>query len=1296
MTYLQQQQQQHQHQHHQQLQQLQQQQQQYQLQYQQQQQQPPPLPPQVLASQYQSNNKQQSRQLARSPAVPHKQRYHQEKLDKTHRRLPNNGTPTPQLQPYMTQGDVAHATTRIGTRTPHSSRDQTKEDEPTTVQKSHMERLVKHDQALNSDLNHLRAQNNQDTEKGGRDGSSNEDDDDYEEEEDDDDDEEYDEDDDSVYSDEVIDDSENEDLDSYSEYESDSEHTEVERPQNNPQIIHPNERQNSTAPHRPNINNDSQRSRHEIAQQPVIVSGPKIMNGCNGVLYHSSADNNYDVVNGSGNNKNNINSKERNHIDSSPIHIAHELMPVKQEASSSLTSPPQRVSLGFEPSPLSKEIAGLSLRESKPVAKAHDPDAKARMALHVDEDEEDGEEYDDDYDDEGSEYDEDEDEDEDYSYSEDEGEDEESVSEYQYSGEDGGSKARTLAKTKNSHAGQHPHSGYHYRPRLDANYLQKMAITKQVVRRSSLTALLGVVTQPEVTHKNYTIHSTGSPLGQNHHHHHQRHHNATNRRPMLSGIWTDTDPSKQVLPAQNPVVGDMASKVNRTNDHVRATPESMNVTSEGQQQQQQKLQLRQQQHPTLLAQPAINFVRNEISQEPHRPRRTDSGVEVKLSPRQSRESCSDSSSEEKKLHRFAVAHSIIESGNTLSPKLPPAVESNSTPCTAIGPHPRVRAKSEGDVPGQSTSLNGVTLNNSECSSTVVESSIVPVTRPPLKSSISCHTFPRAAGKRTGQKHVSWHHSLFPVERVLHVKPSVPSISTVSVESASATLSQLPTIPVMTRDKVESFHQSIRSLRTLSRIEIAKMSYKQQGRQELTSTVPISKSPQDSIPWWNPTHWLKGTVHIDKRHWKPDDSRESCAYCFEPFHRLTNPRHHCRKCGDLFCGKCASAEILMDAKNCVYVQQSQLARWSRRVDLQRHNLWIDTLPQLHPVRTAAETALVAGSGVLGVDGHGSVGHAGGNGVNTLGGVSMGHRGSNGSGSGSGRRGSWQMAPGASKKSRLSIFGLFGNGAQGTASGSASSDSSRGSLDITSAENIYANHYSHLQPHAQNAMNVTFSAGRRSSSSSILRNNPSTVSGQLMMTNGSLGSSESGLPALAMSRRMSSGGVGEVCLARICVGCERELLKPVPRCTSVAKYYGSLNSRAGQRPPPHGYSSLGPYMGRQHSGPLHPMDHEVDPNINGNYDYNNNGVRRHSPLRQVNYMTDSVQHEVPPNNESGYYNGGAGVGQGHHHHHNNHGRNSREEPVRPYGETRCQNNILTFQEQQLQYTQQTLGPLPRELC
>lgn len=500
--------------------------------------------------------------------------------------------------------------------------------------------------------------------------------------------------------------------------------------------------------------------------------------------------------------------------------------------------------------------------------------AKARMLPYVEDDAEDEDDYS------GEDDDEDEDED-DYSYSEDEDEeeeedeeDEDSSSEYHY-----GAKEDPANRTNKPRAlppGQYTRSIYsHYRPpRLDENYLRKRAITKQVVRRSSLTALLGEVSQPApppltLQAKNFTIHPTGSPLG---HHVHQSAQVA--RRPGLTDVWPAPGPFPELQSAHlqeehnglKPYSG--SSDSGRTTSTVSGPRPGSNLSE---------------QNRRLMLGP--NAAAAVLSQEPNRPRRTDSGVEVKGSPHQHRSSTSGSSdsrsSNERQPTRWADV-SVAES--SLSGQSSNGQGLSQIPTITIVPARRPRMKSEGDVPDvQESSSVGSSSNSLSTAPPNRATDVSQIVKQPLKSSISSHTFPRAAGKRVGRKHVSWHHSLFPTERVLRVKPSIPSLSNVAVESAEATLSQLPTIPVMARDNVKDFHQSIRSLRTLSRDEITKMSYKQQGRQQLTSTVPISKSANDASSWWSLSRWLKGPPTVDKRHWKVTTSFVIFMQCKRHLH-----------------------------------------------------------------------------------------------------------------------------------------------------------------------------------------------------------------------------------------------------------------------------------------------------------------------------------------------------------------------------------------------------------------------------
>ncbi|KAF9930813.1 hypothetical protein BGZ65_005157 [Modicella reniformis] len=843
--------------------------------------------------------------------------------------------------------------------------------------------------------------------------SSNEDDDScYDDDDDQVDDSEYSEDDDDDDDDELDEDSEMDD--SESDHESIvSVHTETVQSRNSP--AKPPSREVLPPPPPPPTevqpatrsiitSESSQTAQQQLLAQLTITAGAWSTTGSHCVSNHVSADKG-DLAN----NRSSTNTRR------------------EAAAAASGTEPlhaPPTIRVTTDPSPDTQAMPSPNARapvrpsqeqNGQPSAAIHQA-AKGRMVPYVHDQEED-EEDDEDYDEGSEEYDDEEDEEDDYSYSEDDGEDDEEEDEYHYGGaaqED--PKEKSAAKPRAPHSGYPRNTYHHYRPRLDENYLKKRAITKQVVRRSSLTALLGEASQPETVRKDHPIRPSGSAFVQ-----HQRHNGSSSRRPALQNVWADSN--TRVTAPRSGINNHAEAGTGNSDPSSRALLNSREST------------LVDTRHPSIV---------EHNAQESHQPRRTDSGVEVKVAPNQQRDPTSDSNPEKGQdlVSATVTVATELPSSSSSSTKAPASREM-STPSIVITLGSQSRIKSEGCSPKQGpqglcSSMGALVPAGSASapnSSQVCK---------PLKSSISCHTFPRASGKRVGQqKHVSWHYSLFPTQHALRVKPSVPSLSSVAAESAKATLSQLASIPVMTRDNVKDYQQTIRSLRTLSRIEITKMSYKQQGRQELTSVVPISKSAYDSIPWWNPSRWIRGSVTINKRHWKPDNSRESCAYCFAPFHRLTNPRHHCRKCGDIFCSKCASAEILMDAKNCVYVQQSQLARWSRRVDLQRNNLWVDTLPQLHPVRTAAESAFV---GNAGTDGHGSIGHATGmtSGASALG------CGASGNGS---HRGSWQAAAGVSKKNRLSIFGLFNNGAPASTAGNTSSDSRRGSMDISSTENAY---------------------------------------------------------------------------------------------------------------------------------------------------------------------------------------------------------------------------------------------------
>ena len=54
-------------------------------------------------------------------------------------------------------------------------------------------------------------------------------------------------------------------------------------------------------------------------------------------------------------------------------------------------------------------------------------------------------------------------------------------------------------------------------------------------------------------------------------------------------------------------------------------------------------------------------------------------------------------------------------------------------------------------------------------------------------------------------------------------------------------------------------------------------------------------------------------------WKPDDESAGCDACHEPF-TVLNRRHHCRCCGNIFCGGCSDNFVPLPALGFVFVQR----------------------------------------------------------------------------------------------------------------------------------------------------------------------------------------------------------------------------------------------------------------------------------------------------------------------------------------------------------------------------------------
>lgn len=61
----------------------------------------------------------------------------------------------------------------------------------------------------------------------------------------------------------------------------------------------------------------------------------------------------------------------------------------------------------------------------------------------------------------------------------------------------------------------------------------------------------------------------------------------------------------------------------------------------------------------------------------------------------------------------------------------------------------------------------------------------------------------------------------------------------------------------------------------------------------------------------------------RSHWKPDDARHGCAICEVQF-TFFERRHHCRRCGDVFCGQHTSYSLRLD-QHCNFNSQGYLSR-----------------------------------------------------------------------------------------------------------------------------------------------------------------------------------------------------------------------------------------------------------------------------------------------------------------------------------------------------------------------------------
>lgn len=91
-----------------------------------------------------------------------------------------------------------------------------------------------------------------------------------------------------------------------------------------------------------------------------------------------------------------------------------------------------------------------------------------------------------------------------------------------------------------------------------------------------------------------------------------------------------------------------------------------------------------------------------------------------------------------------------------------------------------------------------------------------------------------------------------------------------------------------------------TMRTASPLELV-------GR--VSSKVRVRHNTNHAHGFYTPT---SQTQEPTRNHWRKDESRTACSYCHKPF-SFVRRRHHCRRCGDLFCSDHVSHVLSLDAE-----------------------------------------------------------------------------------------------------------------------------------------------------------------------------------------------------------------------------------------------------------------------------------------------------------------------------------------------------------------------------------------------
>lgn len=76
-------------------------------------------------------------------------------------------------------------------------------------------------------------------------------------------------------------------------------------------------------------------------------------------------------------------------------------------------------------------------------------------------------------------------------------------------------------------------------------------------------------------------------------------------------------------------------------------------------------------------------------------------------------------------------------------------------------------------------------------------------------------------------------------------------------------------------------------------------------------VPTHEAPQKVLT----PRWTSPTPHQLNAQWERDEAVQQCRECQRRFNFLTR-RHHCRKCGRIFCDRCSSHRVLLDPSDIV--------------------------------------------------------------------------------------------------------------------------------------------------------------------------------------------------------------------------------------------------------------------------------------------------------------------------------------------------------------------------------------------